>query len=107
MGRLEGISYLLLLLIAMPLKYWAGEPMAVKVIGMAHGVLFIGFGLLVLMAANKYKMTPKHVNWGIIASLLPFGTFVYESKVLHLYTETQISPLKVASTSDMLLPKDN
>jgi integral membrane protein len=42
-GFVEGVSYLVLLFIAMPLKYWAGMPLAVRVVGMLHGVLFILF----------------------------------------------------------------
>ncbi|MEL0005162.1 MAG: DUF3817 domain-containing protein, partial [Opitutales bacterium] len=46
LGNIEGISYLLLLGIAMPMKYFFGFPMAVKIVGMAHGVLFIAYCLL-------------------------------------------------------------
>ena len=52
---IEGISYLILIFIAMPLKYFAGIPLAVKIVGMAHGVLFILFVLALIIASKKYK----------------------------------------------------
>ncbi|MCK9161189.1 MAG: DUF3817 domain-containing protein [Arcobacter butzleri] len=78
---MEGISYLLLLFIAMPLKYFAGMPIFVKVVGMAHGVLFILF-LLYLFFASKEKSWSLGFNtMAFIASLVPFGTFVLEKKL--------------------------
>lgn len=72
---LEGLSYILLLFIAMPLKYLAGQPMAVRVLGSLHGALFVWLGLAVLSAMrNRGRDFP----WGLrigIASLIPFGTF--------------------------------
>jgi integral membrane protein len=80
-GFLEGISYLILLGIAMPLKYFAGLPTAVTVIGMAHGVLFVLFVLAVLQVMFKHR---KSILWGIgafVASLVPFGTFVLDAQI--------------------------
>ncbi len=78
---LEGISYILLLFIAMPIKYLADNPLPVKIIGMGHGVLFIVFMVLLYESMNKH-------NWGngfsmklFIASLLPFGTFFMDKKL--------------------------
>ena len=81
LGNIEGISYLLLLGIAMPLKYFFGFPMAVKIVGMAHGVLFIAYCLLLAlqMKANKWNLL-----FGIylfVATLIPFGTFVTDRKL--------------------------
>ena len=53
---IEGISFLILVFIAMPLKYLAGIPLAVKIVGMAHGVLFILFFIALIMVANKYNL---------------------------------------------------
>ena len=50
LGNIEGVSYLLLLFVAMPMKYYFGMPMAVKIVGMAHGVLFI---LYIVFATKK------------------------------------------------------
>ena len=81
LGNIEGISYLLLLGIAMPLKYFFGFPMAVKIVGMAHGVLFIAYCLLLAlqMRANKWNLL-----FGIylfVATLIPFGTFVTDRRL--------------------------
>jgi integral membrane protein len=81
LGNVEGISYLLLLGIAMPMKYFFGFPMAVKIVGMAHGVLFIAYCLLLAlqMRANKWNLL-----FGIylfVATLIPFGTFVTDRKL--------------------------
>lgn len=77
----EGISFLVLLCIAMPLKYFADSPMAVKVVGYMHGFLFIAFVVLAWETKNALN---KGFIWFIgafIASLLPFGTFVLDNKM--------------------------
>ena len=77
----EGISFLILLLIAMPLKYFAGWPMAVKVVGWAHGVLFVAF---LVMAFEVKIMLGKNFGWfmkAFIASIVPFGTFVLDREL--------------------------
>jgi len=78
-GYLEGTSYLLLLGIAMPLKYWLGIPEAVKYIGMAHGILFIAYIVILMGTANKVRMPLWGMPMGVIASLLPFGPFIFDS----------------------------
>ncbi|MGB5965629.1 MAG: DUF3817 domain-containing protein [Sulfurimonadaceae bacterium] len=78
---IEGISYLSLLFIAMPLKYIYGYPMAVKVVGMAHGVLFILFMLLLLSAAQRHRFSSLFTAVLFIASLIPFGTFFTDKRV--------------------------
>mgnify|MGYP001810735141 FL=1 len=80
-GFLEGISFLVLLFIAMPLKYIAGQPMAVKITGMAHGVLFVLYILYVVMAAVEYSWSIKKSVLAFIASLVPFGTFWADAKL--------------------------
>jgi integral membrane protein len=72
-GLAEGVSFLVLLLIAMPLKYALGLPMAVKVVGWAHGVLFILYIGAVLLAirAIRWKLT----FFALAASVIPGGTF--------------------------------
>lgn len=74
-GFMEGLSFLILLCIAMPLKYYAGKPEAVKHVGMGHGVLFVLYVLLVLQVSFKQKWTKKEIVISIIASLVPLGTF--------------------------------
>lgn len=77
-SRLEGISFLLLVFIAMPLKYAAGMPMMVKYVGWAHGVLFIAYMLQLGIVAVKLKWDILRVIYGFVAALLPFGPFVFE-----------------------------
>lgn len=80
-SRMEAVSFLVLLLIAMPLKYMAGMPEAVKVVGWAHGVLFIAYIVQLLRVAFMLKWDVMRVIYGSIASLLPFGPFVFERAI--------------------------
>lgn len=76
----EGVSFLVLLLIAMPLKYIADLPIAVTIVGGIHGLLFIAF---IIMAWEVKRESKKDWIWLIksfIASILPFGTFVMDHK---------------------------
>ncbi|MBM7694206.1 integral membrane protein [Peribacillus deserti] len=72
---LEGVSYLVLLLIAMPLKYWGGMPLAVTVTGGMHGILFIGFVTLVAAVMILKKWSFAWAMWATFLSFIPFGTF--------------------------------
>jgi integral membrane protein len=78
-GVLEGISYLVLLGIAMPLKYFAGMPMAVRIVGSVHGALFILFFLSVAEVTIRRPWWSRDF-WlkAAIASVVPFGTFVFD-----------------------------
>ncbi len=78
----EGISFLVLLLIAMPLKYIWHYPMPVKVVGWAHGVLFIWYWVAAIPLFTKLKWDVERVIGLGLASVLPFGTFVVERKWL-------------------------
>lgn len=71
----EGISFLVLLLIAMPLKYGAGIPEPVSVIGMAHGVLFIAYMLFLILVKEDQKWSFNLLAKSALVSLVPFGTF--------------------------------
>lgn len=80
-GWAEAVSYLLLLGVAMPLKYIWGQPLAVKVVGMFHGVLFILFCVVLLRAMLAAK-------WGLgrgallfAATFVPFGPFLLDKKM--------------------------
>lgn len=81
-GLLEGISFVLLLGIAMPLKYFAGEPAAVRIVGMAHGVLFLLYLLAAWLAHVEYNWPLKRTALLALASLLPFGPFVADRRIL-------------------------
>lgn len=76
----EGVSFLVLLFIAMPLKYLADTPMAVTVVGGLHGVLFIGFAIMAWEVRNEYKRSFRWLLKAGLASILPFGTFVMDKE---------------------------
>lgn len=78
----EGWSYLILLFIAMPLKYLAEMPWAVKVVGWAHGVLFIWYWVAAIPLFTKLKWDIDRVVGLGLASIIPFGTFVMERRWL-------------------------
>ncbi|MOA22053.1 hypothetical protein D3C78_1425830 [compost metagenome] len=81
-GIFEGISFLVLLLIAMPLKYWADIPMAVTIVGALHGLLFVLYLLAVLNVWITNRWSFLKVVLAVIASFLPFGPFVLDKKLL-------------------------
>ena len=84
---LEGISYILLLCIAMPLKYFANFPDAVKYVGWAHGVLFMLYCFYLVKVWIGYKWSFGKTTIAFIASLLPFGTFVLDNKLKKEYPQ--------------------
>jgi integral membrane protein len=81
-GFWEGVSFLVLLGIAMPLKYVWGEPGAVRVVGMAHGVLFMLYVWAAIQAALEHDWSWKRTGLVLLASLLPAGPFVVDAKLL-------------------------
>ncbi|HEY0966852.1 MAG TPA: DUF3817 domain-containing protein [Opitutaceae bacterium] len=81
-GFLEGLSFIVLLGIAMPLKYFAGRPEAVRVVGMAHGLLFLLYLGATVQAALEYRWTWKRTLVIAAASLIPFGPFYVDAKFL-------------------------
>ncbi len=81
-GIIEGLSYIVLLAIAMPLKYLAGKPEMVSIVGMAHGVLFILYITLSVVAKFQYQWSWTRVLVLWLASILPFGTFYVDYKLL-------------------------
>ncbi len=72
----EGISFLVLLLIAMPLKYFAGFPLAVTIAGSLHGILFVSFVVLAWEVKTNFNWFGK----ALLASVLPFGTIVMDKQ---------------------------
>ena len=84
LGNVEGVSYLLLLGVAMPLKYAFGLPLAVKIVGMAHGVLFLAYCALLVPCLRKFKWNMGFGLYLFLATLIPFGTFVTDRKLKDL-----------------------
>jgi integral membrane protein len=78
-NKIEGYSFLLLLFIAMPLKYLAGLPIATKIAGMLHGILFIAFIYQLVIATEETPFSKKEAFIFFIASIIPFGSFYTES----------------------------
>lgn len=86
-SRAEGISFLLLLGIAMPLKYGFDMPLMVKYVGWAHGVLFVAYIIQLLVVGIKLKWDELRILYGGVASLLPFGPFIFERRI-----KTELKP---------------
>ena len=78
---LEATSFLVLLGIAMPLKYWAGMPLAVRIVGMAHGILFVAYVLALLQAVTDGRCSVKLGAVAFLASIVPFGPFVLDARL--------------------------
>jgi integral membrane protein len=78
-GLAEGLSFIILLTIAMPLKYMANMALPVRIVGMLHGVLFILYTLYLLQAAIAYKWTISKTAAAFLLSFVPLGTFFLES----------------------------
>ena len=79
---LEGISYIALLGICMPLKYIWDIPGPTRPVGMAHGILFVAYCIWLLIVGLQLKWSFKTLVIGFVASLLPFTTFMFEMKYL-------------------------
>ena len=79
---LEGVSYLLLLFIAVPIKYIQGNPEYVKLLGMPHGLLFVGYIVLAILIGIELKWDKKTMFVVLIASVIPFGTFYVDKKYM-------------------------
>jgi integral membrane protein len=78
----EGVSFLLLLGIAMPLKYAAGMPMAVRWAGWTHGLLFMAYVAAAAVVFSNEDWPMSRVPLVFLAGILPFGTFVLERRWL-------------------------
>jgi integral membrane protein len=77
----EGVSFLLLLGLAMPLKYLAGRPEAVTVVGWAHGMLFVALCLALLAVTIEHRWPLRRAAGVFLAALLPFGPFVIDHRL--------------------------
>ncbi|UOY92952.1 DUF3817 domain-containing protein [Ectobacillus sp. JY-23] len=84
-GFIEGISYLLLLGIAMPLKYLADIPMAVTIVGALHGLLFVLFILALLHVMLIHRWSILKGFMAFVSSIIPFGTFYLDAQLKKEY----------------------
>jgi integral membrane protein len=78
---IEGVSFLVLLFVAMPLKYLAGLPLAVRIAGSIHGVLFIGFVLILIWVSIARAWPFRRSLLAFVSSIVPFGTFVFDASL--------------------------
>ena len=80
---LEGISLLILVFIAMPIKYVLGDPSMVKLVGQAHGILFLLFIFYALKVGAEQEWSFKKTTWKVLlSSFIPFGTFYIDKHIL-------------------------
>ena len=79
---LEGTSYLLLLFVAVPIKYWMNDPQYVKLLGMPHGLLFVTYLVIAFLIKSELKWKNKTLGVVMLASVIPFGTFYVDKKYL-------------------------
>ena len=74
----EGTSFLILLFIAMPMKYFMGMPLAVRVVGSIHGLLFLLYVARLVSLRATYQWDNTFSALAFTASILPFGTFLFD-----------------------------
>jgi integral membrane protein len=74
----EGTSFLVLLFVAMPLKYLAGQPLAVRVVGSVHGALFLAFVLALIWVSITRNWPMRRSLLAFVSSIVPFGTFAFD-----------------------------
>lgn len=83
-SAMDGVSFLVLIGIAMPLKYIAGDPILVRYVGMTHGVLFILFVASLFHASMRYQWELKFSLFCFACSLIPFAPFLLDTKLKRL-----------------------
>ncbi|MBL4754242.1 MAG: DUF3817 domain-containing protein [Flavobacteriales bacterium] len=85
MGYLEGISFLILLAVCVPLKHVYGILEPTKIVGMAHGILFVLYGIFLIEVRSDHQWDTKTTILSFIAAFLPFGTFIADNKIFKAY----------------------
>jgi integral membrane protein len=80
-GFAEGFSWLLLLGFAMPLKYLAGQPLPVRIVGWVHGILFIGYIIQLYRVQAAYRWPLIKTFLGCLAAFFPFGTWIFDAQL--------------------------
>ena len=80
-GIAEGISFLVLLCFAMPLKYIFHQPIAVKIFGWIHGILFVTFLVLAWEVKTDRNRSLKWFATAFLAAIIPTGTFFFDKKL--------------------------
>ena len=88
----EGISTLVLFFVAMPLKYLAGMPLAVTVVGSVHGFLFLALVLMLVLAIWRVPISLGLAAAGVLAAILPGGPFVLERRLARIEPQRRQGP---------------
>ena len=83
---LEGVSYILLLFVATPIKYAMNDPQYVKLLGMPHGLLFIAYLAMAITIKPSLKWNHRQFMIVLLAAIIPFGTFYVDKKYLSTKT---------------------
>lgn len=81
LAKVEAISFLVLLGVAMPLKYWADLPLAVKLVGWVHGMLFVGLCALLAHVTLTTEWPTRRAALVFVAALIPFGPFLIDRQL--------------------------
>lgn len=84
LGFVEGMSYLVLLGLCMPLKYLYDIPEPTSYIGMTHGVLFVAYCIWVFIVGYEKRWALTTTFLALLASLVPFGTFVADKRIFSI-----------------------
>jgi len=79
---LEALSFVILLLVAMPIKYILGNPELVRIVGMAHGILFVLYIISALLFKNKLNWSNQILVVVILCSIIPLGPLYVDRKYL-------------------------
>jgi integral membrane protein len=80
-GSIESISLLILLFVAMPMKYLGDDPRMVRWVGMIHGVLFIAYAAMVVKIHAEARWKMSYTFWGVLASFIPFGPAIFVKRM--------------------------
>lgn len=92
LGLIEGTSFLILLFIAMPLKYAAGQPLAVQWVGWAHGILFMAYVFQLAMVFFRHSWPLGRTAAAFAAALIPFGPFIIDRRMRAWAQEAHLAP---------------
>jgi integral membrane protein len=90
MGLIEGASLLILLFIAMPLKYWAGIPEAVRLVGSLHGLFFILYVLMIVYTTYKVRWSFIWVVSAFAVAFIPFGNIILDRFLQRTYSVKEV-----------------
>lgn len=85
---IEGVSFLVILFVTMPLKYLYAMPGPNKIFGMAHGLLFLLYVLAVIQAKIEWNWSAKKTGLALLASIIPFGTFWADARLFRSTTSS-------------------